>query len=78
MLLVKSIIYTSILKIQQSLGIRAEGLLVQTYGTHYLNHVHCLNILNQLIHCYSFKKSLKRGQDQNTNAAYANENETSS
>ena len=25
-----------------------------------------------------FKKSLKRGQDQNTNAAYANENETSS
>ena len=24
------------------------------------------------------KKSLKRGQEQNTNAAYANENETSS
>ena len=51
---------------------------MQTYEMHYLNHVPCLNILNQLIYCENLKKSLKHGQDQNTNAAYANENETSS
>ena len=72
MLLVKSIICTSILKIQQSLEKRVSGLLVQTYGTHYLN------ILNRLLLCWNLKNSSKRGHDQNTNAAYANENETSS
>ena len=50
MLLVKNIIYTSILKIQQSLEIRVKGLLVQTYETHNLNHAPCLDILNQLLH----------------------------
>ena len=72
MLLIKSIIYTFILKIQQSLEIRVQGLLVQTYGRD------CLNILNRLLYCLDFKNSLKRGQDQNTTAAYVNENETSS
>ena len=32
MLLIKSIIYTSILKMQRSLELRVYGLLVQTYG----------------------------------------------
>ena len=40
------------------------------YGAYYQN------ILNRLLHFWNLKNPLKRGLDQNTNAAYANENET--
>ena len=29
-------------------------------------------MLNRLLHCLNLKNSLKHGQDQNANAAYAN------
>ena len=51
-------------------GNKNLSALVQTYGTH------CLNTLNWLLYCYNVKNSVKHGQDQNANAAYANENET--
>ena len=69
MLLIKGGIYTSIIKIQQSLEIRVSELLAERYGTH------CLNKVNGLLHCQNLKKSLKRCQDQNVNPAYANKNE---
>ena len=46
-------------------SLRAFGANI--YGTH------CQNILNRLLHFWNWKNSLKRGLDQNTNAAYANE-----
>ena len=45
MLLIKGGIYTSIIKIQQSLEIRVSELLAERYGTH------CLNKVNGLLHC---------------------------
>ena len=62
----KSIICTSILKILQSL--RAFGANIWNTLPEYIKSTTSSS---------EFKNSLKRGQDQNTNAEYANENETS-
>ena len=63
MSLIKSIIYTHPYS-------KCNKVSKYEFKGFWCKQIHCLN---QLLHCYNLKNSLKRGQDQNANAAYEKE-----